>query len=61
MGDPRQRLPARRSRANRRLRRVDELGRGLSDDERARMLAEVATLVEGGETPAELTSTSSSA
>ena len=27
MGDPRQRLPARRSRANRRLRRVDELGR----------------------------------
>ena len=28
---------------------------GLSDDERARMLAEVAALVEGGETPAELT------
>ncbi len=28
---------------------------GLPDDERARMLAEVAALVEGGETPAELT------
>jgi hypothetical protein len=28
---------------------------GLSDDERARMLAEVAALVEGGETPVELT------